>query len=299
MRLFALSSFVSLALEALLSLMAIGLVFSSSSNSSSSSFIPSLCQSLSNADLSLESFFGWSAEQCEERFGSFLFTALSLLAVVSILRAGATVKVLSYYTHLSKRSRRKPALSIDIGRPGLARDRYSDRDDSASKRPHHHSAHRIFLLPDPVDSKKDDGPVAGVDVPLLSLTASSPATASFPPQPAGVSQLVPDEHAVPMASPQRFLVYAPVSRSPSRASWINVTDLLLLLASQVMMTPDEARRAGAREISLGGHSRPRSRSNVAAASPISPQPLSTTSETQTPLTAVPEVGAGNGKGKLA
>lgn len=138
-----------------------------------------------------------------------MLSITGVVATVSLVRCWCAMQLLNYYTHITKRTRRKP-LSINT-RPG---ERYSDRDgapDSAGptsgKRSH---GHRIFLLPSPIGPAGRDA--QGVDVPLLSLTTSSPIHTSFPPMPSAHGQGGASLGGG-MASPaeQKYLVYAPVS----------------------------------------------------------------------------------------
>ncbi|SGY33047.1 BQ5605_C002g01438 [Microbotryum silenes-dioicae] len=283
LRLFTLNSFISLGGE--LGLLLVIVFFASSS--SSSSVTSSMCASVSNSDISLE-LFGWSQETCEERFSSLLLTFLGFAATVSLLRAWCSVQVLGYYTDLSKRLQRRPHLSINV-RSATAPNAggYYDREpDSAgggyagslsSKR------QRIFLLPQPIDRQRDG---LGVNVPLLSFTSSTPDTTSFPPTSfpptTGHTTLTPIEET------PKYLVYAPV-----------------------MMTAEEARTIGARELVLGsGNWRMRSRSNPnnnhSVSTPLSAHPVSgLDSPTPTPTAYIPSLllpttdEAPNVKGKVA
>lgn len=211
LRLFTLNSFISLGLELVLLTLISLTAFSSSSTLSSS-----VCGAISNADLG--SYFGYSLESCEERFGSLLLTALGFVAAITLLRAWGSLKTLEYYEAVAKRQRRKlPSLSIN---PHASPSRYRDSDDPSA----HYSAitpsskrsagpsQRILLLPDP-HSRAKEANNGGNDVPMLSLTASSPARTSFPPPPHASTSATGREDG----EDPKYLVYAPVSDLASLA----------------------------------------------------------------------------------
>ena len=271
LRLFTLNSFISLLLDLLL----LSLISLTLFSSSSSSLPSSICSLLSSTDLSLD-LFGYSLESCEERFGSFVLSAMGFTAAVAVCRAWGSVKTLEYYEALAKRQRRKlPSLSI--ASPNRYRDSAGEHysattPSSTSKR--HQPSQRILLLPaeSATSGKRDDS------IPLLSLTAASPSRTSFPPIPHASTSSLPATEA----DETRYLVYAPVSFlllppfgcadsnifPPSPLPLLCSSRPLIATGHQVFMTPDEARRVGAREIHISSSSssshghRPRSRSTA-------------------------------------
>ncbi|KAK4049616.1 hypothetical protein OIO90_005375 [Microbotryomycetes sp. JL221] len=185
-----------------------------------------------------------------------------------------------------QRRTRPPTLSIDTHHSGSRP--YSDREpgmssmdahptSSTSSKRHREASgsagsssaqgsQRIWLLPSSIERKRDALESAGAeDVPMLSFTAPSPSSSSFPPQPAAAAG----------TSEPKYLVYAPV-----------------------MMSAEEARLVGAREIIVGGSSshhhhssrRPRSRTHSThsdtAASSVTVTP-NTIEGTNSPLSSNP------------
>lgn len=244
------------------------LTFSSTSPSS-------LCETLSNSEIATSfDLFGWSVEACEEQWRGLFSTLTVCLAAITIVRGCCALKVLQFYTALSKRGSRK-SLSINT-RDRHASDNGTSRDvpsPSSGKRPS-----RIFLLPSPVDGFTAN---LGADLPLLSVTPSSPSYTSFPPPPAAATS--PTE--------QKYVVYAPVRSFLPRSSLVSTK----LISLQVLMSADEARKLQAKEVVF---SRPRSRSQVTA-SPISSQPPSASTRSDLPIILEPEDEMALGKGKQA
>jgi hypothetical protein len=211
LRLTTLHQFLSASGDLLLLALA---AFISLSSLSSTTF----CEALATSELSSSfDIFGWTVEACEEQSSSLVLSVLGFVAAITLVRAWAAFQMLSYYSAITKRAKRK-GLSINT------RDRYlgdngSARGDAVSpgggssaggggnsgKRGGGGGAGgaRIFLLPRPMD-----GSLQASDIPLLSLTPSSPGYVSFPPAPSY------QPSAVGGSSEQQFLVYAPVRLLP-------------------------------------------------------------------------------------
>ncbi|KAK4699173.1 hypothetical protein P7C70_g7089, partial [Phenoliferia sp. Uapishka_3] len=232
LRMFTLSNFLSLLAEIVCLIFVACLAFSSTSTSSFSS---SLCEALtSNSDLAGSfDLFGWSVETCEERWQSLATGGLVFVGAISLVRAWAAFRVLTYYTILAKRLRRQ-TLTVNTRSNS---DHYSDAGSSrdlaspgGSQRP----THRIFLLPTPVESARSQ---RDLDVPLVAITPSTPID-SFPPLPA-------HKASVSLPEEQQYCVYAPV-----------------------MMTADQARNLNAKEVLYSNsRSRPRSHTSTSIPSP--------------------------------
>lgn len=183
---------------------------------SSPSFSTSLCQFLSSTEL-LSDVLGFGLEECEARWKSLAMGTLGVLALVAGCRAFAAVKSLQYYVAVTKRAKRG-GLKINTSGSGVGRlysDSHGPSRDSSSPSSHKQRP-RIFLLPSPLATKRDDDP----SIPLLSLTPSSPAeNTSFPPIPYGddSEQSTPTttHHVRAHSQEQTYIVYAPVSPHPS------------------------------------------------------------------------------------
>lgn len=215
----------------------------------------------------------------EHRWKGLTTGLLAIVGAISVVRAWAAYHILSYHTHLAKRLRRQLP-HINTSRTEHFSDAGASRElqsPGGSKRP----PHRIFLLPNPLDPVAPD-----LDVPLLNFTPSSPL-ASFPPQ-----QLPLPAHSPSLPEPQ-YLVYAPVSSllAPHPPTVADENGI------KVMMTAEEARHAGAKEVT---YSRPRARSH-SGYTPTSAHPSH--HHQDVPLRTMEEVDdddtATIGKGKLA
>lgn len=147
---------------------------------------------------------------------------MGFVAAIAVLQGWASLKTLQYYDFLLKRQRRKlPTLSINPH----ARFRDSSSEDPisahtpSSKRSGGGGggpAQRILLLPDPSARAREAG---CNDLPMLSLTASSPARTSFPPPPpphaSTSSARGKDVHREDQEGGEpKYLVYAPVRPFP-------------------------------------------------------------------------------------
>lgn len=216
LRVFTLNSFLSLLLELVLLLF---VTFLALSSHTSRPLATSVCEALANADLPFD-VFGYDLQSCEERFGSMLGSAAVVVGVVAIIRAVASVHLLTYFRFLERTSRKsnKPNLSIDTRRHPY----HADSSPPSKRRSAGDHAQRIFLLPSPRHETSED------NVPLLSLTAPSPLQTSFPPAPSTSS--APPLPAISETPERKYFVYAPV-----------------------MMTAEEARKIGAKEVVLGSH----------------------------------------------
>ncbi|KAM0748155.1 hypothetical protein T439DRAFT_328143 [Meredithblackwellia eburnea MCA 4105] len=261
---FTLSAFISLGAECVCLILICSLAFSAASSTS-------FCEALtSNSDWSSGFDLGWSVESCEERWQGLATALLSLIGFIAVLRAFAAFQVLSYYTSLSKRSRRQP-LSINTQYSdtpsGGARDSplsAGGTSSSGNKR-----GQRIFLLPSPLNGSGIGmvGDVEGAMMPLVEVTPSSPL-ASFPPPPATSTSSSSSSSATVTSTPH-YVVYAPV-----------------------IMTPDQARAVGAQEVFA---SRPRSRSHTSSPPTATP---ANASGGVLPF-QMEDTAATSGKGKLA
>ncbi|KAK4050428.1 hypothetical protein OIV83_003498 [Microbotryomycetes sp. JL201] len=269
-RLFTLNSILGLCADVILFAITACLAATSSTQGIASS----VCQAISNADLSLD-YFGYDLQSCEDRFGTLVVTLLGFVAAICLLRAWACFKLLEFHESMANKHRRRPpTLSIDT------RYRYTDREPPMSgPSPKRHrdreaSGHRIFLLPSSSDRKRDAATASAPnDVPMLSFTAPSPLNTSFPPQApastsAGTTSSSSSSTTTVTSGEPKYLVYAPV-----------------------LMTAEEAKLSGAREIIVGGR-RPRARTHSnhsdAGASTVTVTPTSHgEADGQSPLSAHP------------
>ncbi|GAA5997280.1 uncharacterized protein JCM10292_000148 [Rhodotorula paludigena] len=305
-RLYTLNAFVSLALDfLLLALILLLLTIGNPSSSSSHGLATTLCQALSSSpaassslslSFGLPDLLGLSLEACEDRFEGVVASALGSLAVVEGLRTWGAVKTLAYHYGRSSGSRRRTdgsgdryfydspveleaspssAAGASLGRSASGkkkrRDSYSassgsrrERSVSGSKARSPRAATaddttRIFLLPRPEDraSKGRSEVAADEDVPLLALTASSPVKTSFP----------PTAQAQPVASGSgsgaegnKVLVYAPVMVSPEEARSLGARELVLHGPGRSYPPPHRSSSSGSWQPQPAHHRAPRSRS---------------------------------------
>ncbi|GAA5888794.1 hypothetical protein JCM6882_002857 [Rhodosporidiobolus microsporus] len=286
LRLFVLNSFLSLALDALLSFLILLLLTLAAPSSSGLSLATILCQVLSTSassssssdsssafsifSIGLPDLLGLSLEGCEDRFDGVLLSSLTVLGLIEALRAWAALKLLRYYTAATthrgstngRRGRRPDPLALPTERDYRRNGEYyqdspveldgSSVFSAAGASPHHKKKRR--------DSLRRERSVSGSSAAshqtriLLLPRPEDRATPSTATAPGGKDMEVP-LLALTASSPVRTS-FPPGAQAPptSPAGRSGKDKGKVLVYAPVYMSVEEARTCGAQELVL--HNRP-------------------------------------------